>query len=60
MAISTTEFINRYTPYAMEQQVKYGIPSSVTLAQMALESTWGTSRLAREDNNYFGIKKGPS
>lgn len=60
MAISTTEFINRYAPYAMEQQVKYGIPSSVTLAQMALESTWGTSRLAREDNNYFGIKKGSS
>lgn len=60
MAISTTEFIDRYAPYAMEQQVKYGIPSSVTLAQMALESTWGTSKLAREDNNYFGIKKGSS
>lgn len=60
MAISTTDFINRYAPYAMEQQIKYGIPSSVTLAQMALESTWGTSKLAREDNNYFGIKKGSS
>ena len=60
MAISTSDFINRYAPYAMEQQIKYGIPSSVTLSQMALESTWGTSKLAREDNNFFGIKKGSS
>uniref|UniRef100_A0AB33J3S1 Glucosaminidase domain-containing protein n=1 Tax=Prevotella sp. GTC17254 TaxID=3236794 RepID=A0AB33J3S1_9BACT len=60
MAISTSDFIDRYAPYAMEQQIKYGIPSSVTLAQMALESTWGTSKLAREDNNFFGIKKGSS
>ncbi|MBW4777681.1 glucosaminidase domain-containing protein, partial [Prevotella histicola] len=43
MAISPSEFINRYAPYAMEQQVKYGIPSSVILAQMAVESTWGSS-----------------
>lgn len=60
MAISTTDFINRYAPYAMEQQIRYGIPSSVTLAQMAIESSWGTSILARNDNNFFGIKKGSS
>lgn len=60
MAISTSDFINRYAPYAMEQQIKYGIPSSVTLAQMAIESSWGTSALARNDNNFFGIKKGSS
>jgi flagellar protein FlgJ len=28
----------------------------VTLAQAILESYWGSSRLAREANNYFGIK----
>jgi flagellum-specific peptidoglycan hydrolase FlgJ len=28
----------------------------VTIAQAILESYWGTSRLAREANNYFGIK----
>lgn len=60
MAISTSEFIARYAPYAMEQQVKYGIPSSVILAQMAIESSWGTSALALNDNNFFGIKKGSS
>jgi flagellum-specific peptidoglycan hydrolase FlgJ len=28
----------------------------ITVAQAALESAWGTSRLALEANNYFGIK----
>ena len=60
MAISPSEFISRYAPYAMEQQVKYGIPSSVILAQMAVESSWGSSALARNDNNFFGIKRGSS
>lgn len=49
-------FIQTYAPAAMEQQRKYGIPASVTLAQMALESAWGESSLAHEANNYFGIK----
>ena len=45
-----------YAPAAMEQQRQYGIPASVTLAQMAFESDWGRSDLARKGNNYFGIK----
>ncbi len=32
-----------------------GIPLSLIIAQGALESAWGTSRFAREGNNYFGI-----
>jgi Bax protein len=31
------------------------IPPSLTLAQAATESGWGTSRFARESNNFFGI-----
>lgn len=31
------------------------IPLSLLIAQAALESAWGTSRFAREGNNYFGI-----
>lgn len=30
------------------------IPASLALAQAAMESAWGTSRFAREGNNYFG------
>lgn len=30
------------------------IPRSLALAQAAKESAWGTSRFAREGNNYFG------
>ncbi len=49
-------FYEKYAPLAMEQQQKYGIPASITLAQMAIESGGGTSRLAVNGNNYFGIK----
>ena len=33
-----------------------GVPASITLAQGALESGDGNSRLARNGNNHFGIK----
>ena len=49
-------FFEKYAPLAMEQQIKFGIPASVTLAQMYLESGGGTSKLAVNGNNYFGIK----
>jgi len=35
---------------------RYGLPVSVMLAQAALESNWGRSRLARVARNLFGIK----
>ncbi len=50
------DFLTFYAPAAMEQQRKYGIPASVTLSQMAYESGWGQSQLAKNGNNYFGIK----
>ena len=50
------EFFEKYAAAAIEEQKRYGIPASVTLAQMAVESGYGESSLARQDNNYFGIK----
>ena len=32
------------------------VPASVTLAQWTLESAWGTSQLARQALNFFGVK----
>lgn len=59
------DYIHQYAADAMIQQVKYGIPSSITLAQGLLESNAGNSELARNSNNHFGIKchnnwEGPS
>jgi flagellum-specific peptidoglycan hydrolase FlgJ len=33
-----------------------GFPAGITVAQAALESNWGASQLARDAQNYFGIK----
>ena len=54
--INQDEFFIKYASAAMEQQQRYGIPASVTLAQMAYESFWGQSTLATAGNNFFGIK----
>ena len=35
-----------------------GVPASVTLAQYALESGYGTSDIAKNKNNYFGMTNG--
>jgi flagellar protein FlgJ len=49
-------FILTAAEAARESQRVTGVPASVTIAQAILETFWGTSRLARENNNYFGIK----
>lgn len=54
--LSPDEFFSKYATAAMRQQQKYGIPTSVILSQMALESSWGRSNLAQAGFNYFGIK----
>ncbi len=50
------QFIAMVASAAQLSQRETGIPASVTIAQAILESYWGTSTLARQANNYFGIK----
>ena len=53
-------YIDMYKNAALIEQRDNGIPVSITLAQGLLESAAGTSRLAREGNNHFGIYHGDS
>jgi cell wall-associated NlpC family hydrolase len=52
------DYINAVASGAQDGFTKYGVFASVTIAQGALESTWGTSPSAVNDNNLFGIKTG--
>lgn len=49
-------YVKTYSSLAIEQQNKYKIPASITLAQGLLESGAGQSSLAKKSNNHFGIK----
>ena len=49
-------FIRRLAPTAQAMQKQYGVLTSITLAQAILESNWGTSTLAKDYHNLFGIK----
>jgi flagellum-specific peptidoglycan hydrolase FlgJ len=50
------EFVRRAYAAASQSSEQSGMPVMVTVAQAALESDWGQSRLSREANNFFGIK----
>ena len=60
MALDKQAFYSQYAQVAIEQQKRYGIPASITLAQMGLESGFVTSAPARRSNNFFGVKVGSS
>jgi len=54
--ISEGDYINTYKDLAISEMKRTGIPASITLAQAMIESDCGRSSIAREANNYFGIK----
>lgn len=58
--VSTSEYIDLYKSFAIDNMNNYHIPASITLAQGILESSGGKSNLAIDANNHFGIKCGPS
>lgn len=53
-------FFEQYKEFAIQQQIKYGIPASVTLAQAAIESSYGDNVAAKQANNFFGIHAVPA
>ncbi len=50
------DYINEYKDIAIAEMYRTGIPASIILAQGLLESQAGTSDLAKNANNHFGIK----
>ncbi|MBX5493034.1 MAG: glucosaminidase domain-containing protein [Chloroflexi bacterium] len=50
------QFIDAAAAAAQETQRRTGVPASVAIAMAINETGWGTSRLARDAHNYFGIK----
>lgn len=53
---SVVSYISEWRDVAVQQMNEHGIPASITLAQGILESRYGTSKLAVDGNNHFGIK----
>lgn len=51
------DFLNYVIPGAQKAYEQYGIYPSIMIAQAINESGWGKSKLAKTDNNLFGIKK---
>lgn len=49
-------YIDAYSDIAVAEMHKYGVPASIALAQGLVESRAGSSRLARRNNNHFGMK----
>lgn len=55
-SISIIAYIKQYKDIAIAEMKRSGIPASITLAQGIHESSFGTSYLAKNTNNHFGIK----
>jgi len=50
------DFIKTIAEAAQKSAAATGVPAGFTIAQGALESAWGSSRLATEGKNLFGVK----
>jgi flagellum-specific peptidoglycan hydrolase FlgJ len=51
-----SDFMKMAVPAAIASEAATGVPASITIAQAILESGWGQSGLAKQANNFFGIK----
>jgi flagellum-specific peptidoglycan hydrolase FlgJ len=50
------DYVERFHNIAVSEMRKFGVPASISLAQGLIESRAGTSKLAVNNNNHFGIK----
>lgn len=61
---SSSEFVNRVWPHAVDASRSTGIPPQFVVAHSALESGWGKGEIKRADGsssfNLFGVKAGKS
>ena len=49
-------YIEQWKDMAIREQIDYGVPAAITMAQALLESSAGQSELAVNAKNHFGIK----
>nr|MCU0348993.1 glucosaminidase domain-containing protein [Saprospiraceae bacterium] len=49
-------YVERFAATAISEMKQFGIPASITLAQGLIETDAGSSRLATDSKNHFGIK----
>lgn len=49
-------YLNKYRYLSVELNKQTGIPLPIILAVAGLESNWGSSELAQQANNHFGLK----
>ena len=54
--VESERYIEDYKDLAVIEMHRSGIPASIILAQALVESRYGTSKLATNANNHFGIK----
>ena len=50
------DFINEISQYAIQANEKWGIPASAIIGMAIIESGYGTTRIAINANNIYGIK----
>jgi flagellum-specific peptidoglycan hydrolase FlgJ len=50
------DYVRQYSNIAITEMQKFGVPASISLAQGLIESRAGTSKLAKRNQNHFGIK----
>lgn len=58
--MNAQDFIDLIGPAAQASAKTTGVPASFTVAEAALESGWGSSQLAQQGMNLFGVKADPS